>query len=333
MNIALRTPNWIGDCIMSLSALKLLKDHYPNSKIFIFTKSHLKNIYVNLEEVHKILIIDHEYKRILKLRKELKNILFDYGILFTNSFSSAFLFKMLGINNLIGYKNEFRGIFLKKKLRFSDSQFHYITSYNRIVSVLTKSIPDNPTYKLAPKFTAEENKDVELLLKSKKISGNFFCLSPFAAFGRSKEWPYFHNLIDHLKKKYPKYAIIILGGRSDRQAAADLMNKSGTIKGLYSFAGELKLRDSMIVISKSHLFISNDSGLMHVAASLNIRTVAIFGSTPYLRTRPLNKSSRYIIKKIECSPCKYRECPREHECMTAISANDIMLMVDELLVG
>ena len=187
------------------------------------------------------------------------------------------------------------------------------------------------SYKLFLKFSEEEILKINLIMKQNQINQNFIGLSPFAAFGKAKEWPYFQSLIKVLKDKCPDFSIVVFGGSNDRTESKELMEKLKNYKKIYNFTGKLSLRESMCLISQSKLFISNDSGLMHVAANLSIPTIGIFGSTPYQRTLPLNKKSRYIIKKVDCSPCKYRECTKNHECMKAISVDEVMNLVRELM--
>ena len=129
----------------------------------------------------------------------------------------------------------------------------------------------------------------------------------------------FEEVARRLVDKY-EAKVILFGGKDDRSICKDVLNG---MQGI-NLAGEIDVRKSIAILERCAMFITNDSGLMHIAASLGVPTVAIFGSTDPKLTGPLGDNVRVIQKKIECSPCFERECREGHyHCMKMISAQDI----------
>ncbi|MDQ1354294.1 MAG: heptosyltransferase [Acidobacteriota bacterium] len=132
MAIIVRSPNWIGDCIMCVPALRALKDHFPDEDIYLAVKHYLYDVYKNLEGIKDIITIpDHVcLNNIFQITGQLKKYRFDSGILFTNSFHSALLFKLAGVSRLTGYSKDFRGFLLDNKIQFPrgsrDKEKHHI---------------------------------------------------------------------------------------------------------------------------------------------------------------------------------------------------------------
>ena len=102
MDIVIRSPNWIGDCVMCLPALRVLRQKLPSARLFMAAKQYLCAVYQSLEEIDSIIPLPDEsgFKSTLLGAKTLRAYAFDYGLLFTNSFHSAFLFKLAGVKNV-----------------------------------------------------------------------------------------------------------------------------------------------------------------------------------------------------------------------------------------
>ena len=126
-----------------------------------------------------------------------------------------------------------------------------------------------------------------------------------------------------------KGRIILFGSKSDR-AVTDVI--AGTDdKRIVNLAGETSLREAMTLMARCRLFISNDSGLMHVAGALGIPTLAIFGSTNPITTSPPGDQCRIIRKALPCSPCLKKECSTGFQCMTSITAEEVFNVAQEMM--
>ena len=116
--------------------------------------------------------------------------------------------------------------------------------------------------------------------------------------------------------------MVVFGGPGETGIAADI--ERGLDGECLNLAGKTTLRELMALIGRCNFFVSNDSGPMHVAAALGVPLVAIFGSTDHRSTSPYTAQAVIVRKDAECAPCKLKECPLDHRCMTAVTAEDVV---------
>lgn len=251
---------------------------------------------------------------------------FDIGILTTNSFSTAFHFFHGRVKQRIGFSGKGRGLMLTHPLPHLKSihKTHLCLKYQRLLAPLGIEVHD-----ISPKLTAPEAVFGEYEEEKRYIGVN-----PGAAYGSAKCWPpdRFHALAIRLMEDYPEHEILFFGGADHVELIA------GIVDGLdraHSLAGKTSLSHLVGLIAKCEVFISNDSGPMHIAAALNVPTVAIFGSTCPIKTGPYNwqKNPRLqvIQKKVDCAPCFKRTCPIDFKCMKRIEVADILERVEACL--
>jgi heptosyltransferase-2 len=98
-------------------------------------------------------------------------------------------------------------------------------------------------------------------------------------------------------------------------------------------AGKTSVRQLMALIQRCSFFITNDSGPMHIAAAFDVPLVAIFGSTDHTGTAPCSERAVIVRKDFDCAPCKLRECPTDHRCMTAVTADDVVSAAQKLFMS
>jgi len=343
LDIVIRMPNWIGDCIMSIPALNLLKKKLPNDNIFLATPKYLSPLYKNMSDLTGIFPLPDkgESKNLFKTANRLKQNHFQQGLLFTNSFYSAFLFRLAGISSLTGYVKDCRGWLLKYRKNFPHNHRHHVFFYIDLavhfleMSPTASGIPidGSDTSKLQTELnvTDLERADVLKILQTFGIDSSkpLLGISPSAAYGDAKEWlpERFTQLIHRIRKdKILSEAQILLFGSSGEKEKIDRIIDTFECKGVYNLAGRLELRAAITAISLCSLFISNDSGLMHIASSFKIPLVAIFGPTRPNKTGPLNLNSITLHRPPDCSPCLNRTCPlkeNNHICMKSIMVDAV----------
>lgn len=345
MNIAVRSPNWIGDCIMALPAIRKLKKIRPELNIYIICKHYLRDIYINIPEITGTITISggSSLKSLKETAGQLKPYRFQRAILLTNSFSSALQLRLAGIRKLTGYVKDLRGLLLSQKLKFPEMKKtgktvngkHHIYFYMDLIHAFLESepaAPDRhgvPALSSAPVILEQERQDIITRLKSMDISPRrrWLGISPSAAYGNAKQWlpQRFGQLVRQAREKWPELEFLFFGSEKEKDKIASIMETAGTGHNL---AGALTLREALTAISLCRGFISNDSGLMHVAASFDIQLIALFGPTRPDKTAPLNKNAVILHYPQQCAPCLNRDCPFEnHPCMSAITVDEVM---DEL---
>lgn len=334
MEIFLISPNWIGDCVMSLPAVRALKISRPDLKIYVITKPHLSSIYKNISEIDEVISLSsgNLLKRFFLNVAILKKYKIKEGILFPNSFKSALMLRLSGVKYLTGYERDLRGWMLKKKMDFPGKSIHQIISYLELINLyLGKIVKGSFSNMLI--FSKEEKKKALLILKNNGfVNGEkLIGIAPAAAYGTSKEWPSvkFSDLINELSGDEKKSRFVIFGSDKDENKINEISD-SVSVK-LIKITGKYTLREAISVISECDVFIGNDSGLLHTADAAGVPSIGLFGPTSPETTSPPGEMTETIYKSVECSPCSYRECPIDHKCMQNIKVSEIHNKIKRLI--
>jgi heptosyltransferase-2 len=155
-------------------------------------------------------------------------------------------------------------------------------------------------------------------------------IAPGATYGSAKRWfpDRFAAVADKLNEYFSSQGIL-LGGKADCEVAQEVQKLART--KLINLAGKTTLREAIYLISQCRLFISNDSGLMHIAGALNIPTIALFGSTNPATTAPAGNKSTIVRREVSCSPCLKETCPTDFRCMRLISVEDVFKAAQNLV--
>jgi len=309
-------------------------------------KQNLCAVYKNITEINEIIPIPDsiDFKSNFAVAKRLRDYRFDYGILFTNSFHSAFLFKLARIKKLIGYVKDLRGWLLYKKIKFPRDDRHHIYFYLDLIEAFIeeksgKRLEKKYSHQLVVSDHEEEKVSAALRALGVDVTNPLVGISPAAAYGSAKEWPpgKFKELIPRLQQeKSPGNVEILLFGSAKEREKISKIAAGGDGIRIHNLAGQLSLRQAIVAISFCRLFISNDSGLMHIASGLNLPLIALFGPTRPHKTGPLHKNSRVLYHAVTCAPCLYRDCPLNHEnhaCMKTITVDEVVDAIRQLGVG
>ncbi len=342
--ILVRAPNWIGDAVMTLPGLESLGQHYKNLygdvQITVLAKSWVVPIYENNSVVDDVIEYDmglyHSLSGKLKLVKLLKSRGFDEAVLFQNAIEAAILVRLAGIPKRIGYPRDGRGFLLTNKIAFeapegeSIMDKHQVYYYQNIIDHLEDyNSSDGKKEKLThliPKITLKETELIwaKKFLEDTLTPGSpFVGIAPGASFGPAKKWP-LENFTGLLNKyiELHKAVPVILGGDGDKEDAKKI--SEGLTTRHINLVGKLTLRQSMAVMSLLNVFITNDSGPMHIASAMGVSTVALFGSTSSTHTGPLAKNTIVVYDGIECSPCFKRTCPYGHyDCFKGLTVDRV----------
>ncbi len=329
MKILVRIPNWIGDAVMSIPSIEVLKFNFKGSEISLIGRKPAIEIFYNYPGISEIFEIKGKsiLNEIKTHRKIIKNR-FDKAYLLPNSFKSAFTISFAKPKEIIGYLNEGRGIFLTKRIKQKYDKTKHFSFYYRNL-ILSEGLKDKKIEKIQL-FTAQKEKEyAEKFLKSRVLENSIkIGISPGAAYGDSKKWfpERFRKTAEYFEKKY-NAKIFLFGSSKDSEDC----KKVETEKSI-NLCGKTSLREAMALIERMDLFLSNDSGLMHLANALDVPVVAIFGPTIPTFTYPYNKNHKIVFHKVECSPCTHRTCPLEKKlCMESVSVKEVIEKGEELL--
>ncbi len=336
---------------MALPAIRALKNNFPGANLHLAAKEYLGGLFENMDEISNVITIPDRVNltATINTAAKLRKYRFDVGVLFTNSFSSAVLFRLSGIKRLIGYARDMRGFLLQKKLRFPHDNRHHIYFYLDLVRALPgekpggeREIPAGVSNRLVISGAERDNTAAELLSLGIDLAGKTVIgISPSAAYGSAKAWlpTRFSGLIKRLLQEkppsIPEPVLLLLGSAKEREEISRIVEAAAGEKnaGVYNLAGQLSLRQAITAVSFCQLFVSNDSGLMHIASSLDIPLIALFGPTQPHKTGPLNEKTKIIHYPGTCpyAPCLHRECPLRHPCMKAITVDEVFETMVSLL--
>ncbi|MCH9631941.1 MAG: ADP-heptose--LPS heptosyltransferase 2 [Chlamydiae bacterium] len=326
-NIVVRMPNWLGDAVMASPVLQLLKQKFPDARLTLYgTKASLA-LFEHDPFVDHFLTLDKNKSGQLKIQ-ELKDCKFDYGVLLTNSFSSAWLFFRAKIPTRLGFSKDMRGLFLTHSLPYpkDKSKMHHIELYQELLKRVGINKGSNPKLYLSD---AEKMWATNFLSEHHIEPGSILIgVNPSAAFGSSKCWleERFRELSIELLKHSSTH-LLFFGDPSAKEKNERIC--SG-LKNSTNLAGETSIRQLMALTQKCDLFLTNDSGPMHIACALDTPVVALFGSTSPEATGPYGRGV-YLRKKVSCSPCYKRECPIDFRCMKAIKVQDVHFTIQNQL--
>ena len=333
MKIIVRAPNWIGDSVLALPAVRSLSKNFPEAQIWIAAKHWVKDLFQSQDFIKGIIPLPaaDDIKSMRNSAKIMKAFDFDTGVLLANSFGSALLFYLAKIPHRWGYSRDGRGFLLTRKisLKRSKNSLHQADYYMALISGLGLKI-HSP--KLFLPLTPEEKEDARKLLFSHglELKRPLVILNPGASYGPAKRWPAKNYAeLGRLLQDRDKASILITGSADEDELAHSIASLM-TTKPLV-LTGQTDLRRLAGLISQSKLFVTNDSGPMHMANALGVPVIAIFGPTDPGTTGPFQDPAVVIKKDAVCWPCSYRDCPFDHRCMTAIAPEEILAACQRFL--
>jgi heptosyltransferase-2 len=331
--ILIRGTNWIGDAILTLPAVASIRATYPRAHIAVLVKPWVADIYKIFSAVDEIIIYKNKFDTpagVFRLARMLKGKKFDAAILLQNAIEAAIIAFAAGIPLRAGYDSDARGLLLTHRVHRTEEirKVHQIDYYLEMVKALGCVSVDREMH-LETKISLSDAGHVLRKFVPETIK-TIIGIAPGATYGPAKRWfpDRFAAVADKLDEKYFTQGIL-LGGKSDWGVAQEVQRLART--ELINLAGKTTLREAIYLISQCRLFISNDSGLMHIAGALNIPTIALFGSTNPVTTSPAGNQSVIVRREVSCSPCLKKTCPTDFSCMMLISVEDVLTAAQKLL--
>lgn len=322
-------PNWLGDLVMATPILADLRRQWPDARITAMCQSNVAPLLKsdpNIDELYTYKrpsgwIHKHFHGEIIEA---LKHGEYDLGILLTNSFSSALWFWRGSVKNRIGFSTHGRSLLLNKAVPFPANKEtqHLVITYKLLLEPLGVPLSETAPYlHITPQenLTAQEH----LINQGIKLGTNAVVgINPGAAFGTAKCWlP--ERFIEVSKRllEDPTLYIVYFGDPAGAPLVNDICHKLSNDR-VINMAGKTTIREAIALIKNCTVFLTNDSGPMHICSALNVPLVALFGSTSDIKTGPYG-GGKVIHKRVECSPCYKRVCPIDFRCMTRIEVDEV----------
>lgn len=334
-NIIVRMPNWLGDLVMATPILTDLRHRWPEAKITAMCQGFLSTVIQEDPHIDEVFNFKRPKWLNRQTREDILNPLkrghYDLGILLTNSLSSAFWFWRSNVQNRMGYSTHWRSWLLDYPIPFPVERKcqHLVITYKMLLEPLGISISQTP-----PRLylTPQEQQAAKEKLAQQGIQSSdlLIGINPGAAYGSAKCWlPERFKQLSQRLLDYPNLKILFFGDKSGAPLV-DAICADLPPSRVINLAGKTSLRELMALIQTCHLFLTNDSGPMHVASALGIPLIALFGSTSDTTTGPYN-GGHVIHKRVPCSPCYRRECPIDFRCMTRIEVQEVYQEIQNII--
>jgi len=333
--ILIRGVNWIGDTIITLPTIKGIRGVFSRAHLAILVRPHLSSLFGRCAFVDEIIPYpeDAGFDLILKERELAKGISqkqFDLAVIFPRSFRSALIPYLARIPFRMGYSSCKRGMLLTHRLEEREEVLacHQVGYYYH----MARSLGARYKWEQPNLSVGREEHDWALeFLKNAGINESHLLIgiNPGSTYGTAKCW--FTERYLELTRRLIRRAhvkIILVGGKDN----LSLINHiASNLNGQIIKAVGKDILQLAALLKRCHLFISNDTGPMHVAAAVGTPVVAIFGSTNPVSTSPLGRGHRIVRKEVPCSPCLKRDCPKDRRCMELITVDEVERAVMEQL--
>jgi len=343
--ILIIAPNWIGDAVMSQPLLARLRASYPDSQIDVLASPWVAPIYRSCAEVNHVIEAKLEHKKLQwalrkQLAKQVESHHYQACFILPNSLKSALIPWLANIPFRIGYRGELSFGLLNfslpnpSKINRPPMVEHYLALASLLNEESPQATAQNNSKIPALNVLQEAKQSVEGKLKAANIDQQttyVFC--PGAEYGATKRWPteHFAKLAQTLTADNPENQIMILGSRADHALAENIQLHASNLPNIHNWCGKTSLDEAIALIGISKAVVSNDSGLMHIAAALKTPQVAIFGSSDPQHTPPLSDQAKVIWLNLPCSPCHKRECPLGHlKCLQDITPEQVFSTIKTL---
>ena len=312
--ILIRSSNWLGDAVMSIPAVRAIKNGRPDARVSIAVPERLAALWKIVPEVDEIIALPSK-SVVAAARLFRRRPPFDVAILFPNSLRSALEVFLAGIPRRVGWRGHWRRWLVNQSPRESIPVgiVHQTYKYLELASTLGAVV--------APEF-APANSITDRREQFK------FGLCPGAEYGPAKQWPRFAEVAQEIAGRFP-VQWILFGTAGDGPSGDKVAEVLGD--RCVNRIGQTTLAQLINELRECDLLLTNDTGTMHLADLLRVPTVSIFGSTEPQRTGPLGQGHRIFRHHVECSPCFLRECPLDFRCMAAVTSAEVIAGIEQMM--
>ena len=332
--VVVRGTNWVGDAVMTVPALQALRRLLPDAHITLATRPFARGIFEDANFLDELMVIEESsgsLRSVLRQAREWKRRRFDLAVLFPNAFEPALAARLGRVPFRLGYATQGRKLLLSHPLALPEwrSSRHESFYYLNIVAELEQLLTGQSMilqHEPAIDLSISRNRQLEAVdfLSSQGVRTNhlLIALCPGSINSRAKRWPAerYALLADRLISELD--ADVLLIGSGDELTVSLDVSRQMTHEPIV-LTGKTDLARAAAVLSCADLLVTNDTGPAHLTAALGRPTLVIFGPTNSLTTRPLSQVAEIVRHPPDCAPCMLRDCPIDHRCMTAITADEV----------
>lgn len=319
-------PAWIGDMVMAHSLLQLLQRRTPAPVVDVLAPAWTRPLLARMPEVRAAIELPLGHGQLgLGRRRQLARQLrgrYQQAIVLPNSWKSALIPFWAGIPQRTGWHGELRWGLLNDRRRLDRRRLPLtVQRFNALALAPGTGLPPVP----APRLAVDPGQQAATLAKFAVASdpAPILALCPGAEYGPSKRWPPAHFARLAGDRLAAGWRVWLFGSASDR-AAADAINQAVGRRAL-DFCGRTELDEAIDLLALASAVVSNDSGLLHIAAALERPLIALYGSTDPGHTPPLSDRAQVLRLGLDCSPCFRRQCPLgHHRCLVDLEPEQVL---------
>ena len=331
--VLVKEVNWLGDLVLSLPALRVLREAFPTATLSVSVREGLVGFFDGMEWVDEV--ISYRMRSGVgswfdqrKIIAAIRSRRFDLAVILPNSFRSALWLALAGVPRRAGYATNGRRFLLTESARpkvcamQSHQSFYWLGMLADTLGISAAGAL-SAFHPLEISQRSVTRAREWLVAHRKHQNVPLIAVSPAAAYGPAKEWPSTHyaELIELLHENAGAECILV-GTAAERSRCEQIavMSRTGAIVA----AGDTCIAELKAMLSLCDGFVGNDSGVMHLAAALGIPTIGIFGSTDPDRTGPAGPKAAVIYHRIRCSPCLQRTCRFGHyQCLSEVQPAEV----------
>ncbi|WP_336270253.1 lipopolysaccharide heptosyltransferase II [Vreelandella arctica] len=318
-------PSWVGDMVMAQSLFMTLKARQPGATIGVVAPAWSQPILERMPEVDEVLPLAVGHGEFgLASRRELASRLrgrFDRAIVLPRSWKAALVPFMARIPERIGFVGEHRYGLLKERRKLDKQVLDQTVKRFVSLGLPLEEATSGDFVLPKPRLQIDRDNLVNLRLTHSLSSRTAIGMMPGAEYGPAKQWPisYFHTLAKRLVEE--GFEVRVLGGAKDHPAGEEITQG---LAHAHNLCGKTQLADAVDLLADCRQVVTNDSGLMHVAAAVGVRIHALYGSSSPAYTPPLTDNAVIHYLALSCSPCFQRTCPLGHtNCLNQLSVDQV----------
>jgi heptosyltransferase II len=345
MTIVVFAPNWLGDAVMTLPALADVRRFAGTGQVIVAARRSVASLFALVPGVDRVVELGPSGGLLTAWRgaredaSAVRAVAPSAALLFPNSIHSAMTARLAGVPERWGYRRDGRGLLLTRAIRPLRS-IHQVDAYRHLVAAVGMTNgPREPRLDLAP--TVIDEARVILQAAGWNLSAPIVGFAPGAAFGGAKRWPPARVAAVMARVIQERDAVcVMVGAAADAGTVGEVAAHLDTISGpaarghVVNLVGKTTLAQLAGVMAVSRVFVSNDSGAMHLAAAVGTPVVAMFGPTNERATAPVPRpetTAAILVGSAWCRPCGLRECPFRQGCLTSIAVDRVYQAVSERL--
>lgn len=337
--IVVRAPNWVGDAVMSVPALRELRQILPHARITLVARPGTADVFIDADFIDSVSIYERAgvasvWEQVRQWRRQR----FDLAVMLQNAFEAALIASLARVPIRVGYNTERRGFLLTNPFLLPEwkderhESFYYLNVVSELKGLLYGARSD---VAIAPQFdlsvSLDRKQEAHALLHEQglRIGAPLVLLCPGSINSRAKRWPAerYAALGDRLIQSGAN--VVLIGSPGEKEVSQEVCKHAQ--RQPIVLTGKTTVAEATALISIADALITNDTGPAHIGAALHTPTLVIFGPTNPLTTFPMSPNAEIVRRPPDCAPCMLRNCPIDHRCMTAITPDEIFERASALM--